>query len=228
MPRPSTFNPAVILNRLTADRLGSYLEDCGNDLDRALDLYAWNAQIAAAFLEDLGRLEVVLRNCFDEALTAYTTSDALPLSWFDQGPLFPGRGGSRALKVIKKAKRRASNNGKLVIHHSGVISDLPFGFWRFLCSSHYHTTMWVPALAAQFPFHPTPSNVAQIRVDVESRMGQLHFLRNRIAHHKPIHRRALSEDAARLLELTLWMCADTHAWTGALSRVPRVLAARPD
>ena len=56
MPIPSTFNPAVILDRLTIDRLRSYLEDCDDDLERALDLYAWNAQIAAALLEDLGRL----------------------------------------------------------------------------------------------------------------------------------------------------------------------------
>ena len=74
MPRPSTFDPAIILERLTIDRLRSYLEDCDNDPNRALDLYAWNAQIAAAFLEDLGRLEVILRNRFDEALTVLVSS----------------------------------------------------------------------------------------------------------------------------------------------------------
>ncbi len=55
MSDPSTFNPEVILQRLGPDRLTSYLVDCDNNLERALDLYAWNAQIAAAFLEDLGR-----------------------------------------------------------------------------------------------------------------------------------------------------------------------------
>ena len=74
MPNPSKFDPMVVRDRLGADRLQSYLEDCDNDLDRALDLYAWNAQIAAAFLEDLGRLEVVLRNRFDHALTEYAIS----------------------------------------------------------------------------------------------------------------------------------------------------------
>ena len=57
MPDQSMFIPAVIRDRLSVDRLRSYLEDCDDDLDRALDLYAWGAQMAAAFLEDLGRLE---------------------------------------------------------------------------------------------------------------------------------------------------------------------------
>ena len=111
MPASSTFDPQVILSRLTIDRLRSYLEDCDNDLDRALDLYAWNAQIAAAFLEDLGRLEVVLRN--------------------------------------------------------------------------------------------------------------------RVAHHEPLHRRELAADAALILELIRWMCSDMYAWMAGLSRVPAVLASRP-
>lgn len=228
MPRPSTYNPAVILDRLSADRLKSYLEDCNNDLDRALDLYAWNTQIAAAFLEDLGRLEVVFRNCFNEALTKLTTSAGLPPPWFDHSVFFPGHGSKHALKVITKAKRRATRNGKLPMVQSKVVVELGFGFWRFLCSPRYHTTMWVPALASLFPHHPTPGNAAQIRADVESRMTQLHYLRNRVAHHKPIHRRALAVDAAKILELTQWMCPDSHAWMTYLSRIPTMLVTRPN
>ncbi|WP_419924732.1 hypothetical protein [Candidatus Poriferisocius sp.] len=91
MSNPSTFDPAIIMNRLNPDRLRSYLEDCDDDLGRALDLYAWNAQIAAAFLEDLGRLEVVLRNRFDDALTGYVSSAGHASHWFDQAALFPGK-----------------------------------------------------------------------------------------------------------------------------------------
>ena len=227
MSDPSTFNPTVILDRLTIDRLRSYLEDCDNDLERALELYAWNSQVAAAFLEDLGRLEVVLRNRFDEALTYMTASAGLPSPWFDHSALFPGRGGRQALEVIAIAKRRASRSGTAPTIQSKVVVEFGFGFWRYLCSSHYHTSMWVPALSAQFPHHPAPAHATRIRTDVERRMGQLHFLRNRVAHHKPIHRRALAEDAAKILELALWMCTDTHDWMSELSRIPSVLAAKP-
>lgn len=69
MPAHSTFNSEVILQRLGPDRLTSYLNDSDNDLERALDLYAWNSQIAAAFLEDLGRLEVPFCDCLTDAPT---------------------------------------------------------------------------------------------------------------------------------------------------------------
>ena len=227
MPRPSTFNPVIILERLTIDRLGSYLEDCDNDLHRALDLYAWNAQIASAFLEDLGRLEVVLRNRFDAALTRLSMSAELSTPWFKRASMFPGKGSRHILKVIAKAERRATRGGKRPSSQDRVITELGLGFWRFLCSPRYHTTMWVPALAAQFPNHPSFGNAAQIRADVEFRMRQLHYLRNRVAHHKPIHRRELANDAAMIFELAQWMCPDTHAWMTDLSRIPVLLASRP-
>ncbi|WP_419927477.1 hypothetical protein [Candidatus Poriferisocius sp.] len=227
MPASSTFNCEVILHRLGPDRLASYLDDSDNDLERALDLYAWNAQIAAAFLEDLGRLEVVLRNRFDEALTALIASRGSLQPWYDHHSLFPGKHSRNALRDIRKAKQRATDHGKRAIIHSEVISELNFGFWRFLCSPRYHTTMWVPVLAAQFPNSPSPGHAAQLREDVQYRMKTLHFLRNRVAHHKPIHRRALADDAAMIFELAQWMCLDTHAWMTGLSRIPVLLASRP-
>ncbi|MXW42267.1 MAG: hypothetical protein F4X48_05920 [Acidimicrobiia bacterium] len=227
MSKPSTFIPAVIRERLGVDRLRSYLEDCHDDLDRALDLYAWNGQIAAAFLEDLGRLEVVLRNRFDEALTALVSSSGQQHPWFDHKQLFSGLHGNRTRDNLVKAKMRATKNGRLPVDQGTVIAELGFGFWRFLCAARHHTTMWVPALAAQFPNHPVKENAGLIRADVESRMDRLHFLRNRVAHHTPIHRRSLAEDAANILELALWICVDTHAWMTGLSRIPKVLASRP-
>lgn len=227
MSNPSTFDPTVILDRLSYDRLRSYLEDCDNDLNRALDLYAWNARIAAAFLEDLGRLEVILRNRFDEALTALVSSAGQTSYWFDQPALFPGLHGERALDDLGKAKLRATQNGRLPTTRSRVIAELSFGFWRFLCAERYLTSLWSPALASQFPNHPTPDNAIQIRADVDFRMARLHFLRNRVAHHKPIHRRALADEATSILELSQWMCSDTHGWISALSRIPAVLASRP-
>ena len=204
-----------------------YLEDCDNDLHRALDFYAWNAQIAAAFLEDLGRLEVVLRNQFDEALTAFVSQHGLPQPWYDYRSLFPGSGSKHVHRAIARAKRQAAKHRHLHAHQGSVIAELGFGFWRFLCTERYLTSLWGPALASRFQHHPAPNNAVQIRADVETRMDRLHFLRNRVAHHEPIHRRELANDAAMILELALWMCPDTHIWMAGLSRIPDVLASRP-
>ena len=227
MATSATFNPQVILNRLTTDRLRPYLEECDNNLLRALDLYAWNAQIAAAFLEDLGRLEVVLRNQFDEALSALVSQHGLCQPWYDHRSLFPGSGGKHVHKAIARAKRRAVRHTQLHTHQSSVITELGFGFWRFLCTERYLTSLWGPALASRFPHHPTPNNAVQIRRDVESRIDRLHFLRNRVAHHEPIHRRELAIDAAMIFDLAQWMCTDTLNWMVGVSRILAMLNSRP-
>lgn len=227
MPASSTFNSEVILQRLGPNHLASYLDDSDNDLHRAFDLYAWNAQIAAAFLEDLGRLEVVLRNRFNDALTEFVKSAGHSSHWFDQPALFPGRHGENALDDIAKAKQRAAKNGRLPVARNKVIAELSFGFWRYLCAERYLTSLWGPALASQFSHHPAFDNAIQIRADVDIRMARLHFLRNRVAHHKPIHRRALADDAKNILELAGWMCTDTLIWMVGVSRIPAVLDSRP-
>lgn len=167
MSTSSTFNSTVILHRLGPDRLSSYLDDSDNDLELALDLYAWNAQIAAAFLEDLGRLKVVLRNRFDGALTELGASAGHAPHWFDQPAHFPGRQGEHALDDIAKAKQRAAKDGRLPVARNEVIAELSFGFWRYLCAERYLTSLWGPALASQFPHHPTSDKAIQIRADVD-------------------------------------------------------------
>lgn len=42
------WRPETIRDLLTADRLTSYLDSCGDDLYRALELYEWNLAASAA------------------------------------------------------------------------------------------------------------------------------------------------------------------------------------
>ena len=57
--------------RLTAERIGPYLESAAGDLATALHLYDWNSAVAGAMHADLGRLEVIVRNAFDAALNGH-------------------------------------------------------------------------------------------------------------------------------------------------------------
>ena len=45
----STFSPQIIVERLTAARLASYLEAADGDVQAAISLYDWVPTIAAAF-----------------------------------------------------------------------------------------------------------------------------------------------------------------------------------
>ena len=221
----SRFNPQIIVERLTADRLASYLDDANGDVQAAIGLYDWNAQVAASLHEDLGRLEVVFRNAVDVALVAYGKSQKWPKLWYHRRQLFLGRHGDRVWDIIETARRRSRRKNQEV--HGRVIAELNFGFWRFLCTESYLTSLWVPAIAATFPQHPRAGNPRRVRADVEDQMQRMLFLRNRIAHHEPIHRRNLARDLTMMLELIGWICTDSRAWVETVSRTQALIAARP-
>lgn len=222
----STVNHQAIAQRLTTDRLGSYLAATGGDLAHAVELYDWNIEIGGAFHEDIGRLEVVFRNAIDGALVAYGVAQGWPQPWYQRSALFPGKHGQRALADIRAARDRATRYNRPEVHGK-VIAELTFGFWRFLCPKTYLTSMWVPAVAGAFPNHPDAGDPRRLRRDVEDRIQRIHYLRNRIAHHEPIHQRNLQRDLTGIENVVGWICADTHSWITATSRVRTVLQARP-
>lgn len=53
---------------LSRERFTVYVAATGGNVDTALALYEWNAQLSSAFQHDLGHLEVGLRNAYDRAL----------------------------------------------------------------------------------------------------------------------------------------------------------------
>ena len=230
----SIVNYPVVARRLTRDRLASYLHATGGSVAAAIDLYDWNTLAGAALHEDLGRLEVLFRNAMDEALIRHGSAKGWRNPWYRQGHLFQGRQSSRTRDDISDARRRATRRGRAELHGK-VIAELGFGFWRYLCSSQYLTSLWVPALASAFARHPSPNDPQRIRADVEDRVQRLHFLRNRIAHHEPIHHRRnlvrdhdqLLEVVGWILEVVGWICSDSRSWVAARSRTPAVLASRP-
>ena len=218
-------NNQAIADHITHDRLRSYLSATAADLEAAIALYDWNIRVGSALLEDLSRLEVVFRNTIDSALVAHGQTRQWRSVWYRRPQLFPGKPGARALDDIATARRRAKRRGQPEAHGK-VIAELSFGFWRFLCTPNYLTSLWVPALAALFPAHPNAGDPRQVRADVEDRIQRLHFLRNRIAHHEPIDQRNLAIDHRALLEVLQWISADSHDWAAATTRTPTAIAER--
>jgi hypothetical protein len=223
----SMTNHAVIANRLTRERLGSYLGASAGDLDKALVLYDWNTLMSGALHEDIGRVEVVLRNALDQALTAHGQQSGWSTPWYQRRSLFPGRHGQRALADISTARDRATRRGSLAETQGKVVAELTFGFWRFLCTAPYFTSLWVPVLAAAFPNHPAAGDPRQVRADIDDRVQRVHFLRNRVAHHEPIHHRDLNRDHEGMIDVLRWICTDTSQWATSTSRSVAVLALRP-
>lgn len=215
-----------IANRLTRERLSSYLSDCDQNLERSLALYDWNLTVAAALHADLGRFEIVFRNALDQSLCLLASSRGWPDSWEHHSELFVGKAASRTRADIAKARTRATRGRRQELHGK-VVAELNFGFWRYLCTKPHLTTLWVPALARAFPDHPTSKDARRVRSDVDVRVQRLLYLRNRIAHHEPIHRRNLERDCDNIITVAGWISADCGEWIRDSSRVPEALRQRP-
>jgi len=203
---------------MSVERLAPYRHATGNDLARAVALYEWNAAASAAFWVTLGHLEVLIRNAMHDQLTTWSARRFGEPRWYlDPGRLLT----PEAQQDVATARRRATRQG----HETPgrIVAELPLGFWRFLLASRYERTLWLPCLRQAFP------NIQGrgMRRDVHAGIRDLHLLRNRIAHHEPIHNRHLSDLNNRIFTVAGWICPTTRAWITAQSQVQAVLAKRP-
>ncbi|OII31726.1 hypothetical protein BIU98_08200 [Curtobacterium sp. MMLR14_010] len=209
----------AVRSLLTPSRLRSYV-DATPDLRRALTLYEWNMRASAGVMELVGVVEVVTRNALDRELIAWVRKRHPNSTWFDQVSL-----DAQGRNDLVKARGRATRNGRRPEVHGRVVAELTFGFWRYLVESRYLTTLWIPVLHAAFPHGP--HDLLTRQREVRARLQQLHFVRNRAAHHEPIHTRDLDRDHDYAVELLGWIHPAAAAWAQDVTSLRAVLGARP-
>ncbi|MFT3798902.1 hypothetical protein [Microbacterium sp.] len=209
-----------LLSLVTAERLGSYVRATGGTTAEAFALYEWNMRASASIIELSSIVEVITRNAIDQQLREWARTRAGGRSWLDAAPL-----DSRGRADIAKARDRATLRGRRPEVHGRVVAELTLGFWRYLAEARYLTSLWVPAVHLAFPFGD--SNLRQRQRDVAFRLQQLNFVRNRAAHHEPIHQRDLLKDNALAMELAGWVSPAAARWAMKVSTVPMIVAERP-
>ncbi|AWL33850.1 MULTISPECIES: Abi family protein [Streptomyces] len=212
----------AVVELLSPDRLAPYLSACGGDEPTALALYRWNSDLAAAFFEQLGHLEIMLRNALDARLVRRQERRGHDAEWFDDPGL---RLGERAHKDIVQAKERARGVGRRrhegTIARGKVIAELSFGFWRYLIARQHQDTLW-PDLARAFPH--APGRALQV---VELPVKRLHLFRNRIAHHEGIWHIPVEQRRDDLLSVLGYIAPAARDWTAATSRIDQIMTSRP-
>lgn len=216
---------------LSAPRFAPYLHAANMDRPAALDLYDWNARVATSFLHDLGHLEVALRNAYDRALSAgdrpgdlhwvYAPKRHLPTAMKRDGKtgdIYDSNESAR--KAITKAVKDARRNARGQNPDPGkVIAEINFGFWRYLTANRLHA-LWVRRLS-----HAFPDGTRQ--KDVDARVGRLHTLRNRAAHHEPLLRADLPTRYQDLLTVAAMLSGALRDHIDGCSTTLELVAQRP-
>jgi hypothetical protein len=217
---PTTIEPPddkAVIELISPDRLNPYLTARGGDTAAALALYRWNSDLAAAFFEPLGHLEIMLRNALDARLVARQQRRGRTVEWYADtaAPL-----SSNARRDIAQAQQRAGRNGTST-PRGKIIAELSFGFWRFLLARQYRASLW-PDLAGAFPHAPN-----RALTTVEDPVKRLHKFRNRIAHHEGIWHLPVEARRDDIQTVLGFIAPAAAAWVTDASRVDDVLAHRP-
>lgn len=205
---------ASIEAALSAERLTGYVTAAGGDKQEALKLYEWDTRMAGALLMCLSKFEVAFRNAVDAQLSAM----AAPVDWFDaydhilQEP---------ARDAIQLARGRVCR-GRYGVTHGRMVAELNLGFWRYLVTTHYARTLWVPGLSRAFPHAGQPLS------KISRSVSKVYNLRNRVAHHEPVHRQDIAGVDREMHAILSWICPDTATWAQRHCLVSKLVGARPD
>lgn len=204
---------------LSNERVRAYEVACADDPDLVVPLYQWNAAVAGAFFEELGHFEVLLRNAMHKELTVWHSRLKRSDEWYDD----PEKAlDDRRRSDILAARQRIAQKGA-VETPGKVVAELNLGFWRFLLDQRHQQVLWAQALHRAFPGMPK-----RRRSEVQRRVNRLHRLRNRIAHHEPIHHEDLETMRRDLVQVVRWIDEGAASWlTSTCVRAKWLLEHRP-
>jgi len=209
----------AIRRTLSSPRMGTYERVCGTEGAAALNLYAWNAQISAAFLAPLHICEVVIRNA---------VADALETQYGEKWPWSAGFERSLPDPVNGYSQRRDLFSARRDQHTTGkVIPELKFAFWQKLFTRRNDDRLWRQYLRTVFPHVEASWTLSQQRQFIYDELERVRKLRNRIAHHEPVFSRHLQADYQAIRQLIHMRCHITAEWMEQHQQVQQLLKHPP-
>ncbi len=196
---------------LSPARLQPYYAVAKGDAAFALQYYLWNARLAKAFLFPLQVAEVGTRNAMYNALAASFGADWLTAQPFALTP------------ESQFSLQRAIDRLPVGAQADDIVAALTFDFWSNLFRREYDP-IWTPGtLAATFPH--APAGIA--RNAIQRMVAPINHLRNRIAHHEPIHRMHHRRELDRIFELVGYCSKEIQDWVQKHSTVMSIVRAPP-
>jgi hypothetical protein len=212
--RMNTYDAAVA----TAAARGDQVE--------ALEIYAYNMALAAAYLGPLHILEVATRNSLHAQLSRHTKRS----DWWDSKSInLVGRQQDAITDVEDKLDRtrraRANNVGRTP---DDIVAALDFGFWCGLLGKGdarsgmpYEREIWQPAAQYAFPnYRGQRGQLWQLYDDIRA-------FRNRISHHEPVHHLDVKVQTSKIFKLIDFVSPPVGKWTSRRTRLPQIAASVP-
>lgn len=197
---------AALRDAISPARLTTYLRRAHGNARRALDLYAWNIQAAAALYPVLQMNEIALRNSVNRALVSQFGPD-----WpYSQG--FVRTLPARERQTLEDVRAKLERTLRVARASTGdAVAAQSYGFWVFLPTSRFDRRIWSREFVRSFPHAPPRVS----RSIVHDRAESIRKLRNRIAHHEPLLDYDLVGAHRRAASMVKWISPPSAEWTAS-------------
>ncbi len=209
----------LIKKALSRERFESHRKDANEPDEKVFERYQWNAVICEHFYSPLRILEVVLRNSFDEAISAKSGDR----NWLTK---VPSTLNEKQQAAVREAHAFLADRQR-TITQARVVQEMSFGFWTSLLNGRYEQLFH--AIGAQV-FLGMPRS-QRTRGNASHRFESIRTLRNRIFHFRRIWNRPdLQRDYDQILEAIDWVNPDARRLLlpeGSENKFSAVLALRP-
>lgn len=204
---------ALSVSRFSTYRNAIIAAQGQDDLKKALELYEWNAQLAAQFFFPLHVYEVALRNAI---------SDALSIRYGSDWPI------NQVFKNSLNTQDKNTLNKALSSGYAGVgklLPELKFVFFENLLTKRHDGRIWKPYINSIFPNAPAALTPPQLRKKLKDGCYIVRKFRNRCGHHEPVFNNPnLSQILPLMAESLEWRCTHTHTWFNSQETVSNILA----
>ncbi len=210
---------------LSPSRLSTYrfyvTQTIGNDdIDKALELYAWNAKTSSAYLLPLHIYEVILRNAIADAIALRYGSNWANEAYFENSLPDPAHGYSPKRDLLS-VRNQHTTIGK-------IIPELKFAFWEQMLTKRHDGRIWNKHMRTVFPFLPATETTEQSRTKLNGFCYNIRKIRNRIAHHEPIFNQGALNTALGNIQTSIsYRSYEATVWLTQLETVSTLLASKP-
>ncbi|MGV2019160.1 Abi family protein [Agrobacterium sp. 22-223-1] len=184
---------------LSDPRLERYRVLANNDIEKAIALHHWNAEVAASTMPALHVAEILVRN-----LALQRVINNFGKNWYDNVD-FHNRlkvGLREKLKEQVSDEKTAGRIGNLTNY---VANEMTFGFWSNLYSSSFHSKLWGVDLSRIRTTIDRSLTVSAL----QQKIDKVKTFRNNVAHHKNLICKPTDVNYSMTIELIGDICAAT-------------------